>query len=130
RLQIPSELMRYPWELMHDRHGMLCERFAMGRQVFMESRWTRRLTKRKPRPISVLVIGDPQFTEEFLALCQKHSPPWRPPQLPGAQQEGALVGVAFEQLAAELAGLPPLAVTRLIGTKLTVSDFRKCLRVG
>lgn len=130
RLQIPTELMRYPWELMHDRHGMLCERFAMGRQVFMPSRWTRRLTKRKTGPIRVLVIGDPQFTEEYLAKCQKQTPPWRPAQLRGAQQEAGLVADAFEQLAIELAGLPPLEVKRLIGAKLTVNDFRQCLRAG
>ena len=130
RLQIPSELMRYPWELMHDRHGMLCERFAMGRQIFMEARRTRGLSKRKPRPISVLVIGDPKFTEEFLARCQQDNPPWRPPQLPGARQEAALVAESFDRLAEELAGLPPLQVTRLIGTALTISDFRQCLRGG
>ena len=130
RLQIPSELMRYPWELMHDRQGMLCERFAMGRQIFMEARRTRALSKRKPRPISVLVIGDPQFTEEFAARCQKENPPWRPRQLPGAQQEAGLVAEAFDRLAEELAGLPPLQVTRLIGATLTVSDFRQCLRGG
>src|SRR6185295_10575153 len=36
QLQIPRELMRYPWELLHHHGEWLGERYAMGRQVFME----------------------------------------------------------------------------------------------
>ena len=36
-LQMPRSLMRYPWELLRDRHGWLVDRFAIGRQVITES---------------------------------------------------------------------------------------------
>lgn len=129
RLQIPSELMRYPWELMYDRHGMLCERYAMGRQVFMEPQMAKRVMRRKPGPIQVLVIGDPRFTPEFLAYCERQYN-WRPPQLKGAQKEARAVVEKFGQLAEELAGLPPLRITPLIDATLTVNEFRRQLREG
>ena len=36
-LQMPTELMRYPWELLRDRNGWLVERFAIGRQVIADA---------------------------------------------------------------------------------------------
>ena len=47
QMQMPRELMRYPWELMSDRRGMLCERYALGRQVFMKSGLARRIAARR-----------------------------------------------------------------------------------
>lgn len=126
RLQIPSELMRYPWELLHDRQGMLCERFALGRQVFMETHLARRVLRRKPGPIKVLVIGDPQFDLDQYQREYK----WRPQQLPGARNEARTVVNAFAQLHDELAGLPPLCITPLIGTVVTMHEFRRLLRSG
>jgi CHAT domain-containing protein len=126
RLQIPRELMRYPWELMHDRHGMLCERFALGRQVFMETQLTRRLMRRKPGPVEVLIIGDPQFDYDRYQQAYR----FQPRQLPGAQHEARTVAAAFARLREELAGLPSINVTPLIGTTVTVGEFRQCLRSG
>jgi CHAT domain-containing protein len=126
RLQIPRELMRYPWELMHDRQGMLCERFALGRQVFMEAQLPRRVMRRKPGPIEVLVIGDPQFDFD----CYKKDYHLHPRQLPGARDEAQTVSEAFRQLNDELAGLPPINVTPLIDVPVTVGEFRQRLRSG
>ena len=129
RLQIPSELMRYPWELMFDRRGMLCERYAMGRQVFMGTQLTKRVMRRKPGPIEVLIIGDPKFTPEFREQFEKERRR-QPPQLRGAEQEAREVADEFERLRDEMAGLPPLRITRLIGATLTVNEFRQRLREG
>ena len=57
-LQMPRELMRYPWELLRDRHGWLVERFAIGRQVIADAerapRW-----RSNPRqgPLRLLVVA-------------------------------------------------------------------------
>src|SRR6185436_16776820 len=47
QLQIPLELMSYPWELLHHRGEWLGERFAMGRQVFMQTGLARRVPARR-----------------------------------------------------------------------------------
>lgn len=129
RLQIPGELMRYPWELMYDRHGMLCERYAMGRQVILAAQMAKSVARRKPGPIEVLIIGDPKLSPEFLNHLEKERR-WRPPQLRGAEREARQVAEEFERLGEELAGLPPLRITRLIGATLTVNEFRRRLREG
>jgi len=126
RLQMPRALMRYPWELLHDRQGLLCERFALGRQVFMEVPLARRVLRRKPGPIEILVIGDPQLDQERY----QHEYKWRPQQLSGARKEARAVVNAFRQLHEELAGLPPLHITELIGTEVTGHEFRRLLRSG
>jgi CHAT domain-containing protein len=126
RLQMPRALMRYPWELLHDRQGLLCERFALGRQVFMEVPLMRRVLRRKPGPVEILIIGDPQLDLERYQQEYK----WRPQQLPGARGEAQTVVNAFAQLHEELAGLPPLHITALIGTEVTVHEFRRLLRSG
>jgi CHAT domain-containing protein len=129
RLHIPRELMRYPWELMFDRHGVLCERFALGRQVFMEMPLTRPVLRRQPGPIQVLIIGDPQFDQAFLDHYQRQYK-WLPRQLPGTQHEARTVAHEFQRLDDELAGLPAIEITRLIGTRISTSDFRQRLRSG
>lgn len=129
RLQIPSELMRYPWELMFDYQDMLSKRFAIGRQVFMDTSLNRRPMRRKPGPVQVLVIGDPQFSDEFLEYCDRQHH-WRPHQLPGAQAEAAQVKAEFEHLHKELAGMQPIQVTAFIGARVDAADFRQYLRDG
>ena len=61
QLQIPLELMKYPWELLHRRGEWLGERYAMGRQVFMETGLARRVPARRQGRVRPLVIGDPIF---------------------------------------------------------------------
>ncbi len=66
QLQLPRSLMRYPWELMHDEHGLLCDRYALGRQVFMEVGTARQITRRRDGVIRALIIGDPKLSPRFL----------------------------------------------------------------
>ena len=57
-LQMPRELMRYPWELLRDRHGWLVERFAIGRQVIADAerapRWS---SSPRQGPLRLLVVA-------------------------------------------------------------------------
>ena len=92
-LQMPRELMRYPWELLRDRHGWLVERFALGRQVIADAdsmpRW---YGTRRHGPLRFLVVA---------------------PQLEGSGAEVANVGIlegehvarCFERLQERLPGL-------------------------
>lgn len=121
RLRIPRELMRYPWELMYDRDGMLCEQYAVGRQVFMELAVTRPPVQRQPGMIRALVIGDPVFSDSF----EDH-----PEQLPGARTEAATVVETLRQLDEQLAQVPSIQVTHYIGVRLTVLEMRELLRSG
>jgi hypothetical protein len=77
QLQIPHELMKYPWELLHHHGEWLGERYAMGRQVFMETGLARRVPGRRQGRVRPLIIGDPLLD----------SGKWR--QLPGAPSSSA-----------------------------------------
>lgn len=125
RLQIPASLMRYPWELMHDRYGMIGDRFAFGRQVFMASEHARRRSSREPGAINVLVIGDPKIDDSFQA---NHG--FAVAQLSGARFEAMQLSEAFQQLKQELAEMPKLIVTPLIGKRVTCFEMRQYLRDG
>ena len=50
--------MRYPWELLRDRHGWLVEQFAIGRQVIAEAgrapRWS---SNSRQGPLRLLVVA-------------------------------------------------------------------------
>ncbi len=121
QLQIPRELMRYPWELMHHRGEWLSERFAVGRQVFMETGMARRVTRRQQGRIRPLIIGDPVFD----AVLN-----W--PQLPGARTEAEQVAGWFERLRADLGDVIDFDRTRdtRIATRLTAAELRDLLRSG
>ena len=41
-MQMPRELMRYPWELLRDSSGWLVDRFAIGRQLIADMETVRR----------------------------------------------------------------------------------------
>ena len=86
-LQIPQQLMRYPWELMHDGQDWLSERYALGRQIFMEQSAVRWSAERRTGGVRVLIIGDPILQSEQ---------PFR--QLPGARDEAEHVAALFERL--------------------------------
>lgn len=113
--------MRYPWELMHHRGEWLSERFAVGRQVFMETGMARRVTRRQQGRIRPLIIGDPVFD----AVLN-----W--PQLPGARTEAEQVAGWFERLRADLGNVIDFDRTRdtRIGTRLTAAELRDLLRSG
>jgi CHAT domain-containing protein len=106
---------------MYDRHGMLAERFALGRQVFMETQLTRPVPQRRPGSIRVLVVGDPKFSPQFKR---------RPQQLPGARDEAQKVVNKLELLNKQLGGMPKIEVTKKIGEELKAFELRELLRGG
>jgi hypothetical protein len=121
QLQIPRELMRYPWELMHHRGEWLSERFAMGRQVFMETGLARRVLRRRQGRVRPLIIGDPLFDAKLR---------WR--QLRGARAEAEQVAGWFKRLRDELGEVIDFERDRdtRIHTRLTLAEFRELLRNG
>lgn len=129
RLQIAAELMRHPWELLHDGEELLGLRFALGRQIFMESPSLRQARRRAAGAIRVLVIGDPAFTPSFVDDLRRQKRPI-PPQLPEAREEARRVALEFERLRDELAGLPPLHVESVVGDAISVTEMRERLRGG
>lgn len=116
QLQIPRELMAYPWELMHHKDGWLSEHFAMGRQVFSRTAGTA-TRARVPGPLRVLVVGNPLSDQ-------------RP--LPYAALEAEVIGAGFEALAAETDGLIDFNRERdlCINVEVTEADLRQKLRQG
>ena len=129
RLQIAAELMRHPWELLHDGEELLGLRYALGRQVFMNAPTLRQARRRTAPAIRVLVIGDPAFSPAFLDDLRRQKRPV-PPQLPEARAEAQRVAQEFERLRDELAGLPPLQVEVVVGEALSVTEMRERLRDG
>ena len=116
QLQIPRDLMQYPWELMQHKSGWLAEHFALGRQVFSRTgggtvKW------RVPGPLRALVIGNPTVDA---------------PPLPYAEREAAIVATTLEALASETDGLIDFKIDRdaWIGRRLTRDVLRQMLRQG
>lgn len=120
QLQIPRELMAYPWELMHHRGEWLSERFAVGRQVFMATGLARRVPRRRQGRVRILVIGDPILNDSS----------WS--QLPGAQAEAEQVVGYFLKLKEQMGEVIDFDPARdaHIHTRLTNADFRALLRDG
>jgi hypothetical protein len=118
-LQLPRELMGYPWELMHQRGEWLSERFAVGRQVFMQTGLARRVPKRRQGRVRPLIIGDPVFDAGV---------EW--PELPGARAEAEQVAGWFERLRDELGDVIDFDRKRdaLIHTRVTCDELRRRLR--
>jgi hypothetical protein len=121
QLQIPRELMKYPWELMHHRRNWLGERYAIGRQVFMETGLARRVPSRRQGRVRALVVGDPIFDRSL---------GWR--QLPGARREAEQVADWFERAAGEVGSVIDFNRCRdtRIHCKLTSAEMRSLLREG
>lgn len=120
-LQIPQSLMRYPWELIRDRHGWLSERFAMGRQVYLQMGSARWRTRRSADRLRALIIGDPLL-----------EPAANAPQLGGAALEAEQVAQVFERLADETGDLIDFDRARdlHINQTTTIVDVRSWLRGG
>lgn len=121
QLQIPRELMGYPWELLHQRGRWLGERFAMGRQVFMETGLARRVSARRQGRVRPLVIGDPVFDPDV---------PYR--QLPGARDEAEQVAGWFERAGREVGSIIEFDRGRdtRIHVRVTSAEMRALLRDG
>ncbi|MEQ1910795.1 MAG: CHAT domain-containing protein [Vicinamibacterales bacterium] len=121
QLQIPRELMKYPWELLHHHGEWLGERYAMGRQVFMETGLARRVPARRLGRIRALVIGDPKFDSQVQYR-----------QLPGARAEAEQVAEWFEHASREVGSVVEFDRCRdtRIHTRLTSAELRALLREG
>jgi len=123
-LQLPIELMGYPWEVMDDGKGMLCNRFAIGRQAIMEQGLARPPRIRSAKKIRVLIIGDPLLSDEVRQRTGLT-------QLPGAREEAHEVQLLFRMLSKELRGTIELQEEDIqIGTRFTTVDLRQRLRDG
>ena len=125
-LQLPREFMRFPWELMNDKEGLLSERYALGRQVFMESRFTRSIVRHQANTIRVLVVGDPVPASNF----HIHETDWKPERLPGSRVEARTIVEAFKKLDEEMAGIVEFEITPVIGQSIVRDDMRRYLRDG
>ncbi|MGE3511194.1 MAG: CHAT domain-containing protein, partial [Vicinamibacterales bacterium] len=121
QLQIPVELMGYPWELLHRRGVWLGEQFALGRQVFMPTGLARRVPARRQGCVRPLVIGDPIFDPDV---------EYR--QLAGARREAEQVAGWFERASAEVGSIIDFDRERdtRIGTRITSAELRALLRDG
>ena len=125
RLQIPMHLMRYPWELMSDKKGLLFERFAMGRQFFTRSRAPQN-QPRSAKALRVLVLGDPKFDDTFW----KKGKTSHPQQLPGAVLEAEHVVELFRELRDDLEGIVEVWIEKHIECVITVNQVRDLIRSG
>jgi hypothetical protein len=123
QLQIPSELMKYPWELLHQRGEWLGERYALGRQVFMPTGLARRVPARRQGKIKALIIGDPVLEK---GMMEK----WRP--LSGARAEAEQVAAFFESASFDAGNLIDFDRQRdvKIHEPVTCADMRALLRDG
>jgi hypothetical protein len=118
-LQMPRELMRYPWELLRDRRGWLIERFAVGRQIIADAdsvpRW---FETRRHGPLRLLVVA-PALESDGAELANV------------GVLEGDHVARCFEQLQERLPGLvDPMNFREFIDEPVTVERFRSLLREG
>jgi CHAT domain-containing protein len=116
-LQVPRELMRYPWELLRDRHGWLVERFAIGRQVIADAdsvpKWT---SMRRNGPLRLLVVA-PSIEGRGSEIGNV------------GVLEGAHVASCFERLQTRLPGLVhPRDFRKYVDQPVTVERFRALLR--
>lgn len=130
QLQLPRELMQYPWELLHDGYGLLCERYALGRKIFTPAQFSKPKSPRPEGGIRVLIIGDPLFNADFLEQARIAGKVWA--QLPGAREEAEQVAQSFEQFADIFGNTINFqrGVDTRIHQKITRLEFRDMLRKG
>jgi CHAT domain-containing protein len=118
-LQLPRELMRYPWELLRDRGGWLVERFAIGRQVIADvdsiPRW---FTTRRHGALRFLVVAPSRDgCGDELGKA--------------GVVEGEHVAECFDRLKERLPGLvDPANFHEYVGKPVTIESFRTMLREG
>lgn len=116
-LQMPRDLMRYPWELLCDRHGWLVDRFAIGRQVIADAdtvpRW---MFTRRQGPLRLLVVA-PAIEGSGAELAGAGS------------LEGRHVAEVFGRLQERLPGIvDPSNFLRYVNQPVTVEEFRGLVR--
>jgi hypothetical protein len=116
-IQVPRELMRYPWELLRDRHGWLVERFAIGRQVIADAdsaaKWS---STRRHGPMRLLVVA-PSITGHGAEIANV------------GILEGEHIASCFERLQMRLPGLvQPRDYRKYVGRPVMVEQFRALIR--
>jgi hypothetical protein len=116
-IQVPRELMRYPWELLRDRHGWLVERFAIGRQVIADADSAPKWSSMRPNgPLRLLVVA-PAIEGEGSEIANV------------GILEGEHVATCFERLQLRLPGLVhPRNYRKYVGQTVTVEQFRALIR--
>jgi CHAT domain-containing protein len=116
-LQMPRELMRYPWELLRDESGWLVDRFAIGRQLIADletvGRWS---SSRRQGPLRLLVVA-PKVSGDGGEVTGV------------GVLEGDHVATCFEQLQERLPGLvDPSDFRGYVDKEVTVDQFRELIR--
>ena len=116
QLQLPRDLLHYPWEIVRDRHGTLGTRYAVARQVFVDIGLTGgQRGRRAPRRerLRVLIVGNPTG------------------DLPWATHEAKRVLQSFRTLQQE-SGFIDVDIDEdvFIDETVTVTDLREHLRSG
>jgi hypothetical protein len=94
RLQIAAELMRHPWELLHDGEELLGLRYALGRQVFMNAPTLRQARRRTARTIRVLVIGDRLSPRSWMTSAARNCGPTAPAARAGPSESSRVRATA------------------------------------
>jgi peptidoglycan hydrolase-like protein with peptidoglycan-binding domain len=124
-LAIPRKLMRYPWELMLvptdaglRRKQMLCERFAVGRQVWSDRGRRVSTSEGRDTKIKALIIGDPKVRGVA--------------ELPAAREEARAIAEIFVEIDGELGDEMDFDRERdvFIHTTMTRAAIRRLLRDG
>lgn len=116
-LQMPKELMRYPWELLRDRHGWLTERFAIGRQVIDDAERAPRWSSNPRQGALRLLVVAPVVADSG-------------PEITGAGTlEGTHVADCFSRLLDRLPGMIEKSdFMTQVDRAVTVEEFRTLLR--
>lgn len=83
-ISIDEQLVHIPWELLHDGHQFLCQRFTVGRLVQTRQNLTSPRACRKQGPLHVLILADLDGS------------------LPAARKEGVQVRDFIESLASDV----------------------------
>lgn len=116
QLQLPRDLLHYPWEIVRDRFGTLGTRYAVARQVFLDVGLTSgQRPRRAPRRerLRVLIVGNPTR------------------DLPWATAEATRVLNSFRALQQESGFIDvDLDEDVFIDESVTVTDLREQLRSG
>lgn len=113
KLNVPPELMPYPWELMQHRSGWLCEDFAIGRTSLRAGAPQTRMSG----PLRVLVVANPTSEQ-------------RP--RPDATREALAVVECLKMVGANTDGLVDFRAERdaIIEQSLRCSQLRTLFRRG
>lgn len=118
QLQLPRELMRFPWELMQDREGRLSDRYALARQVYVPEGLARSRPRLRHNRLRPLIVAAPPSAGSASLAASEH--------------EGTEVVKCFQVLHDELGDVIDFKESRdaWIGKPMTVQKMRQLLGRG